>query len=99
MRMQLLGLELRQAESILDAQGIHPQVTVTDAAPAGSRRRAGRCAWFTHRMMETGWLLRGFLTRFQIRRHKYVYGCRREKKRQRVSSERRSCDTRFFSMD
>ncbi len=31
MRMQLLGLELRQAESILDAQGIHPQVTVTDA--------------------------------------------------------------------
>ena len=31
MRMQLLGLELRQAESILDAHGIHPQVTVTDA--------------------------------------------------------------------
>ena len=31
MRMQLLGLELRQAETILDAQGIKPQVTTTDA--------------------------------------------------------------------
>lgn len=32
MRMQLLGLELMQAESILRTQqGIHPQVTVTDA--------------------------------------------------------------------
>ena len=30
--MQLLGLELRQAETILDAQeGIKPQVTTTDA--------------------------------------------------------------------
>ena len=31
MRMQLLGLELRQAETILDAQGIKPQVTTTDS--------------------------------------------------------------------
>ena len=31
MRMQLLGLELKQAETILDAQGIKPQVTTTDA--------------------------------------------------------------------
>ena len=31
MRMQMLGLELKQAETILDAQGIKPQVTTTDA--------------------------------------------------------------------
>ena len=89
MRMQLLGLELRQAESILDAQGIHPQVTVTDA-PRRKQTEGG-----TMRVVyasDDG-------NRFQIRRHKYVYDCRREKKRQRVSSERRSCDTRFFSMD
>ena len=29
--MQLLGLELKQAETILDAQGIKPQVMTTDA--------------------------------------------------------------------